>query len=170
MANCMKNWCRTKCLASCVGNWCSKKCLGNCMENWCWKKCRLRRRIIVLYIDKKHVFQENYSNTELLWLAAGCIVGTFSQFGEKANITLFIPFQWNHHMPCRILMNCRNLCALTHVGKMSRFTHFAGHKISAAGHFQLFCTPANDSDVCQKYAIKTKKTQISEQTLMIWVG
>merc|ERR1719397_176407 len=21
-------------------------------------------------------------------------------------------------------MNCRNLCALTHVGKMSRFTHF----------------------------------------------
>merc|ERR1719341_2873290 len=38
-------------------------------------------------------------------------------------------------------MNCCNLCALTHVGKMSRFAHFARHKISAARRFQLFCTP-----------------------------
>ena len=40
-----------------------------------------------------------------------------------------------------IWAKCRDLRALTHVGKMSRFTHFARHKILAARHFQLFCTP-----------------------------
>jgi len=48
------------------------------------------------------------------------------------------------------------LRALTHIGEMSRFTHFARHKISAARHFQLFCTPAfgtneKDKEVCVVY-------------------
>ena len=35
-----------------------------------------------------------------------------------------VPIQWNHHILCSILINCRNLCALTHIGKMSRYTRF----------------------------------------------
>ena len=42
-----------------------------------------------------------------------------------------------------MLAKCRDLRALTHFGEMPRFTHFARHKISAARHFQLFCTPAH---------------------------
>ena len=44
-----------------------------------------------------------------------------------------------------MLAKCRDLRASTHVGEMSRFTHFAGHKILAAGHFQLFYTPGHVS-------------------------
>ena len=51
-------------------------------------------------------------------------VGTLSKFGEKANIMPVVPFQWNHHILCSILINCCNLCALTHIGKMSRYTRF----------------------------------------------
>ena len=42
-----------------------------------------------------------------------------------------------------MLVKSRDLSALTHVGKMSRFTHFARHKILAARHFKLFCTPGS---------------------------
>ena len=46
----------------------------------------------------------------------------------------------------RMLAKCCDLRTLTHVGEMSRFTHFARHKISAARHPQLFCTPASGEE------------------------
>ena len=41
-------------------------------------------------------------------------------------------------------MNGGDLCALARFGKMSRFTHFTRHKILAARHPQLFCTPGGE--------------------------
>ena len=76
---------------------------------------------------------------------AVCIVETLSQFSEKAKITL-AAFWWIFAICAlwRMLAKCRDLRALTHVGKMSRFTHFARHKILAARRFQLFCTPDHE--------------------------
>ena len=58
---------------------------------------------------------------------------------RQCRLQLFYIFHYTfhqiHHTLSRILMNCRNLCALAHVGKMSRFTHFTRHKILAARHF-----------------------------------
>jgi len=95
-----------------------------------------------------------------VWKTNDCILGTWSQFSEKANFTLVVPFRshfdelsqfvrfnacWQNvaiYALWLILVKCCDLRALTHVGKMPRFTHFARHKISAARRFQLFCTPA----------------------------
>ena len=41
-------------------------------------------------------------------------------------------------MLCHILVKCR---ILSHSAEMSRFTLFAGHKMSAPRHLKLFCTP-----------------------------
>ena len=94
-----------------------------------------------------------------VWKTNDCILGTWSHFSEKANLTLVVPFRshfdelsqfvrfnacWQNvaiYALWLILVKCCDLRALTHVGKMSRFTHFARHKISAARRFQLFCTP-----------------------------
>ena len=51
------------------------------------------------------------------------------------------------------MTKCRDLRALMHVGEMSRFTHFAGHKILAAGHLQLFCTPDSGLEALPQAAV-----------------
>ena len=101
-----------------------------------------------------------------VWKTNDCILGTWSQFSEKANFTLVVPFRshfdelsqfvrfnacWQNvaiYALWLILVKCCDLRALTHVGKMSRFTHFARHKISAARRFQLFCTPDDVNGDC----------------------
>ena len=66
----------------------------------------------------------------------------------------------------RILVKCRDLRALTHVGKLSWFTHFARHKISAARHFQLFCTPAKEGQLSSVGAGRNKEVTRDMQTML----
>ena len=53
----------------------------------------------------------------------------------------------------RMLAKCCDLRFLTHVNEMSRITHFARHKISAARHPQLFCTPGRGPQKAILWAI-----------------
>ena len=62
---------------------------------------------------------------------------------EMLQFMRYVAFGWNVpiYALCRIWLKCCDLRALSHLAETSRFTRFARHKMSAARHLKLFCTP-----------------------------
>ena len=72
---------------------------------------------------------------------------TLSHLAEMSRFTRFVVFGWNVaiYALCCIWVKCRDLRALCRIlAEMSQFTRFARHKMSAARHLKLSCTPERD--------------------------
>ena len=168
LGNCVENRCWKKWLGKCVVNWCWKKRLENSgktaekvteellFQGYNVTSLKLKRRQCRLQLGT--------AMNLVLHICCGLKYDSSSNIHHRQQLIKFLPrpaaglvlcvqsvaicvlwrMLWNVAIYAlwHMLVKCRDLRALTHVGKMSRFTHFARHKILAARHVKLFCTPA----------------------------
>ena len=162
----MENWCWNKCLGKCVEKSCWKKCLRKCVEKInldkvpgkVLRKLYIRERCLARIVQdcresdrrsagsRMQCSKPQLVKTTVHESCFTCVITHFSKI-----ITCLFAFWWivALGMLWRILAKCSNirtlkhvvemsrLRALTHLGKMLWFTHFAGGKFWAANLFHM---------------------------------
>ena len=142
--------------------------MGKCVEKSCWKKC-LRKCVEKIMLDKvpgkvlrklyirerclARIFQDcresdrrsagsrmqcSKPQLEKTTVHESCFTCVITHFSKI--ITCLFAFWW--------IVALGILRALTHLGKMLWFTHFARGKFSAARRFQLFWTLDQSFNFC----------------------
>ena len=173
----MENWCWNKCLGKCVEKSCWKKCLRKCVEKIMLdkvpgkvlRKLYIRERCLARIVqdcresDRRSAgsrMQCSKPQLEKTTVHESCFTCVITHFSKI--ITCLFAFWWivALGMLWRILAKCSNirtlkhvvemsrLRALTHLGKMLWFTHFARGEFWAARHFQLFWTLDQSFNFC----------------------